>query len=191
MEQVELRTALIGHLDKLKRNRAAVPLEVLKTKYRKPYEQLCRDIAGTATLYVKSITLGDLRLLKQFFHEAVPLIQAAIDESGLLKQISHAAFRRQDIEEIDRLAKELKGQIETALQPFYDRHLCLYATAACFQEPPQTPELYNEATGCIYRDQTWIPLEKKENAYLIFITNQNKNAKKGETLHGETNPMAG
>lgn len=189
MKREELRNTLIGHLDTLKRNRAAVPLEVLKTKYRKPYTKLCQDIADTASAYVRTVTLGDIRLLSRFLDEAVPIIQTAIDESGILRQISKAAFRRQSIEEINQLAETLKKQIDGALEPFYERHLCLYASEECFGDPPRSPELYNEATGCVFRNGKWIPLEIKKEAAVFHVI-----AKREETQEcgsGRENKMAG
>ena len=49
MEKQELRKTLAIHLDTLKRNREAVPLEVLKTKYKKPYDKLKQDISSAAS----------------------------------------------------------------------------------------------------------------------------------------------
>ena len=40
MDEKELRKALEIHLDTLRRNLEVVSLEVLKTKYQKPYEEL-------------------------------------------------------------------------------------------------------------------------------------------------------
>lgn len=144
-------------------------METLKTKYKKPFDQLRQDIAQTASAYVKEVTLKDIRIRKDFFEEARPLIENAIRQSGLLKQISAAAFRRQNLEEIDALSLELKDQINNALKPFYDNHLCLYLTPECFAEPAKPPEIYNEASGCISRDGTWVPWEIKGDAILLTV----------------------
>lgn len=169
MEKKELRQTLAVHLETLKRNLEAVPLETLKTKYKKPFDKLRQDISLTTSAYVKEITLKDIRIRKDFFEEALPLIENAIQQSGLLKQISAAAFRRQDLAEIDSLAMELKKQIGNALKPFYDNHLCLYLTQECFADPPKPPEIYNEASGCICRNGTWIPWEIERGASLMYV----------------------
>ena len=49
MDEKELRKALEIHLDTLRRNLEVVSLEVLKTKYQKPYEELRRQICKAAT----------------------------------------------------------------------------------------------------------------------------------------------
>lgn len=138
MEKNELRTALEGHLDTLKRNLAAVSLEVLKTKYKKPFDELQHNIRTTATAYVKQVTLEGLRIHRDFQEEARLIIQDTIDQSGLLKQITDAAFQRQDMDEVDRLASDLKGRISLALTPFYESHIRLYMkkTPPGIQPPP-------------------------------------------------------
>ena len=147
MNNSELRKTLEEHLDLLKRNLAVASLEVLKTKYKKPFDELRHNIKSTATAYVKQITLENIRIRADFMDEAQPLIQETIDQSGILKQISAAAFKRQDIEEIDQLALTLKEQIRQALIPFYDKHICLYLDEECFGNPPKAPKFYNEASG--------------------------------------------
>lgn len=171
MEKIELRTALEEHLDILKRNLAVVSLEELKTKYKKPFDELRHNISATATAYVKQATLEDLRIRQDFLEEARPIIQDIIDQSGLLRQISEAAFRRQDMDEIDRLVLDLKFRISLALDPFYERHLRLYMkkTPPGVQPPPA--EFYNEATGCIWRNGAWVPMEVGRDAVLLPVLN--------------------
>lgn len=48
MDEKELRKALEIHLDTLRRNLEVVSLEVLKTKYKKPYEELRGQICKAA-----------------------------------------------------------------------------------------------------------------------------------------------
>ena len=40
MERDELRTTLVNHLETLRRNLQVVSMEVLKTKYKKPFDAL-------------------------------------------------------------------------------------------------------------------------------------------------------
>ena len=171
MDKNELRTALEGHLDTLKRNLAAVSLEVLKTKYKKPLDELRHNIRTTATAYVKQVTLEGVRIHQDFQEEARAIIQDTIDQSGLLRQITEAAFQRQDMDEIDRLVLDLKLRINLPLDPFYERHLRLYMkkTPPGIQPPPA--EFYNEATGCIWRNGAWVPMEVGRDAVLLPVLN--------------------
>lgn len=159
METDVLRNTLLTHLNTLSRNLAVVSREVLRTQYRKPYYVLVKEISTSASAYVKEIALSDLRIRKEYLQEAVPVINNAIQASGLLKQISAAAYKRQDIQEIEQLALALKKQIEDALIPFYEKHMGLYLSDECFSATPQAPLLYNHVSGCVMQDGKWIPLE--------------------------------
>lgn len=173
MAEQTLRDTLIMHLDTLRRNIEAVSLEVLKTRYRKPYLALRAEIAASATAYVKEITLGDLRIHRDYLPEAKVIIESAIEQSGLLKQIATAAFHRQNINEIDHLALTLKGHIENALAPFYDEHMGLWLPNGCLGSTDIAPILYNEVTGCILQNGKWEPLETDEKIYILPLHIQN------------------
>ena len=163
-----LRQTLASYLDTLQRNLAVVSMEILKTKYKKPFDDLCQNIRLSASAYVKQVTLKDIRIHKKYLTEAVPLIESAIKQSGTLPMIAAAAFKRQDIDEIDTLASELKIYILEALEPFFARHIGLYVSKECLADPERQPELYNDVTGCILRDDTWVPLPNHES--LLFLT---------------------
>ena len=49
MERENLRALLVTHLDTLRRNLEVVSIEVLKTKYEKPYKALAKDICKRHT----------------------------------------------------------------------------------------------------------------------------------------------
>lgn len=116
----------------------------------------------------------DCQIKHKYFDEAVPYIDAAVKQTKRLKQISDAAFQRQDIDEIESLALALRKEIEAALQPFYMGHMCLYVTPECFDDPPKTPEIYNDATACVWRDGTWQLLEDTSKGFLLFVQSKSK-----------------
>lgn len=173
---MKLRTVLETHLDTLKRNIAAVSLPVLQTKYKKPYDQLCKDIKTATADYITAATLQDFRLKKEYLEEVVPIIRAAIRQSGLVRQIHAAALQKQDLLAVDQLAMVLKEKIQLALKPFYESHLCLYVTAECFGDNPKIPDIYNDATGCILKDGGWVPMDEEDNSALLFVTRKQENA---------------
>ena len=76
--------------------------------------------------------------------------------------------------EIESLALALRKEIEAALQPFYMGHMCLYVTPECFDDPPKTPEVYNDATACVWRDGTWQLLEDTSKGFLLFVQSKSK-----------------
>lgn len=159
MDITELHNVLTALLDKLKRNREIVPLSELKTKYRKPYTALCEEIRSAVINYVQKVVWQGIRIRKDYFEEVKPIMESAIQQSGLVRQISAAAFRRQDIREIEQLSHALNEYVKKALEPFYNQHLGLYLTEDCFADPPRIPDIYNDVTGCILRDGKWIPIE--------------------------------
>lgn len=165
MKQEELRAALVEHLDTLKRNLAVVSMEVLKTKYRKPYLELRDNLCTVASDYIKEIALCNIRIHQKLIDETVPLINAAIQESGLLKQVSHAIFLRQDIEEVDRLALELRKRILHTLEDSYARNLCLYMTEECFAEPPVMPKPQEEPAASICKDSIRITQDEADSVH--------------------------
>ena len=64
METDILRNTLMTHLDTLRRNLAVVSREELRTRYRKPYYALVRDISTSASAYVAVDVVIELRLLR-------------------------------------------------------------------------------------------------------------------------------
>lgn len=111
MDEKELRKALEIHLDTLRRNLEVVSLEVLKTKYQKPYEELRGQICKAATEYTRHVALCDIRIRRSLFNKAKTYIDAAIQQTQCLKKISEAAF---------------SGRIWMKLQPWpipYERKL--------------------------------------------------------------------
>ena len=64
-EALRLKGELEKLLNTLQVNREKVPLKILKTKYKKGYEELCRNICNTASDYVKQIDTPTFKLLKR------------------------------------------------------------------------------------------------------------------------------
>ena len=47
-------------------------------------------------------------------------------------------------------------------------------TPECFDDPPKTPEVYNDATACVWRDGTWQLLEDTSEGFLLFVQSKSK-----------------
>lgn len=91
MERDELRTTLVNHLETLRRNLQVVSMEVLKTKYKKPFDALRQDICKAATAYTRFLVFDGMRIKHKYFDEAVasfPLAQPAQTRinTGLFKK---------------------------------------------------------------------------------------------------------
>lgn len=154
-----LREELAKLLTTLKHNREKVPLDVLKTKYKRGYEGLCADIRRRASDYATKIVFNGIRIHKDYLDEAVPIINGAMEHSDILKQLSRATFIHQDIVEFDSLAGMLREDILAALKPFLEKHLALYITQECLENPDILPPIYCVANHCVWQDEKWIPLE--------------------------------
>lgn len=158
-ETALLREELSKLLTTLKHNREKVSLDVLKTKYKKGYNTLCAGIKRCASDYAKQIALCGIRIHKDYLDDAVFIINDTIAQSGILKQLSKAAFNHQDMAEFDSLANALREKILASLEPFYMGHLGLYITQECLENPEVMPLIYCAANHCIWQNGKWIPLE--------------------------------
>ncbi len=158
-ETALLREELSKLLTTLKHNREKVSLDVLKTKYKKGYDTLCAGIKRAASDYAKQIALCGIRIHKDYLDEAVPIINGTIARSGILKQLSGAAFSHQDITEFESLAITLRQKILADLEPLYAKHLGLYITPECLENPDIPPMIYCQVNHCVWQDGKWIPLE--------------------------------
>ncbi len=154
-----LREELSKLLSTLKHNREKVSLDVLKTKYKKGYDTLCKGIKHSASDYAKQLALCGIRIHKDYLDEAVSIINETIAGSGILKQLSRAAFSHQDIAEFDSLALTLREKILNSLESLYAKHLGLYITPECLENPDVLPLIYCRVNHCIWQDGKWIPLE--------------------------------
>ena len=162
-ETALLRDELSKLLSTLKHNREKVPLDILKTKYKKGYDTLCERIRLSASDYAKHIVLYDIRIHKEYLDEAAAVINGAIERYGILKRLSKAAFSHQDIEEFDSLAGTMREKVLSNLEFFYRKHLGLYITPECLEDPEVGPLIYCAANDCVLQDGKWIPLELYES----------------------------
>nr|WP_288825533.1 hypothetical protein [uncultured Clostridium sp.] len=95
-------------LDSLKRNKGNVPLETLKTKYRKPYEQLTQSIQSMTKEILQDVALNGLQIERDEADQRYLEINSAIRESGIMKKISQAAFIQQDADLVLEYASQLR-----------------------------------------------------------------------------------
>ena len=163
-ETARLREELAKLLTTLKNNRENVSLDILKTKYKKAYDSLCSEIRRRASDYAAEIALDGIRIHKDYLDEAVSIVNETIGCSGILKQLSKAAFSHQDINEFDSLAGTLREKILADLEPFYMKHLGLYITPECLEDPGVAPLIYCVASHCVLQDGKWIPVELYESS---------------------------
>ena len=125
-------------LSTLKKNREYVPLEILQTQYRIPYESLKKQIGDTATAFVKEITLSKLMINPDVsLEEQISVIQQTITTSGMLKEMSYTLSKLYDVELLHRQALKLRTYIED------------------MERIEDTPIIYNTITQKVYENGQW------------------------------------
>lgn len=95
-------------LGTLKRNKENIPLEQLKTEYRKGYDHLTQKIQTMTTEILQDVTLDGLRIERAEADRRYLEINTAIRESGIMKKASQAAFIQQDADLVFEYAGQLK-----------------------------------------------------------------------------------
>lgn len=99
-------------LGTLKRNKENIPLEQLKTEYRKGYDQLTQKIQSMTREILQDVALNGLQIEHALANQKYLEINTAIRESGIMKKASQAAFIQQDAD----LVLEYAGQLREIVQ---------------------------------------------------------------------------
>ena len=173
---------LTGLIEKLKRNREKVPLDVLKTKYAAAYNQLCDSIKAELKYIALQFPpwLTGRKIRQDYIDEIIELFNRLYQEGGYSKKLGRAAFKDMDPAAAIRIAKEIAANFETEVEQLVSSKSCLYATQPCWTtDNPETPKIYNDLLRMFWDDklQGWREPEpgETEPAILIFL---NKGEKK-------------
>lgn len=177
MEQAEKLAAL---LQKLKANKEKVPLDVLKTKYKAAYEQLCQEIKETAQNYLKEKTirtpdfLQGIKARNKYIDELAEIWNQLYEGGGYPKKIGNALYKNYSIAEAEALAEEVNKSFQEKALKYFHSKTCLYATAECFDlEDTKTPKIYNDLIDKFWDEETKTWREprddERQNALLIFV----------------------
>jgi len=155
-----LRDRFLQQLNLLKINRKRVPLDILKTEYKKGYQNLCNDLKITGSQYAKQLTLSGIRFHKDYMQEGAERINRIIEQSGLMKQLSKAVFVYQDIVDFEKICGKLQTEISREADVFYREHLGILITEECLVSPDASPMVFSMVNGCVLVDDKWIPKEE-------------------------------
>lgn len=159
LSEQSLRDQFVKQLNTLKLNREMVPLNVLKTEYKKGYEKLCKDLKFTGTKYAKQLTLTEIRFQKEYVQEGADRINRIIEQSGLMRQLSKAIFSEQNIDHFEALCSELRLKIQNEANLFYREHLGLFITEDCLLSTNSLPMVFSFVNGCVLIEDKWVPKE--------------------------------
>lgn len=130
----ELREALLQPMTTLRNNLSKVPLDVLKTKYKQGYDALILKLQNAASDYALLLVFHSIRIPRDSLEECTQAMNQLIQETGVLKRLSHAVYKTQDIDAFEREA-------------FAMRKIVLKELAARYGEQ-----------ALISVDETWQPL---------------------------------
>ena len=165
----ELGSSLEKLLSTLKKNREAVPPDVLRTYYRQPYEALLRQIGGTAAAFVKAVLTDRLILSPDIpITEQAAVINQVIADSGMERQMSSCISRTYSSDQLYQMALELRQKIECALWPYIDLKTCLVFD---LDNPETEPVTYNTLTRQILRNGVWTNQELDLWGKFLFYPN--------------------
>lgn len=109
----------------LKNNRDNIELSVLKTKYKKGYNSLCRKINASASAYAKEVALHGLQVHKDYAEDIKQIVTEAIEASGILHELSRAVYVEQDLNRFVKLTEDLRAVILTALSDYLEAKIVI------------------------------------------------------------------
>nr|WP_288828494.1 hypothetical protein [uncultured Clostridium sp.] len=95
-------------LERLKRNKENVPLELLVTKYKRSYDQLKERIRAMTKEIFQDVVLSGLQIERSEADQKYLEINSVIRESGIMKKASQAAFIQQDADLVLEYASQLR-----------------------------------------------------------------------------------
>lgn len=169
-------------LEKYRKNKTLVPPEDLAGKYRVPFQNLKAQLADEISKYLIAYCLEELQFIPDtngWLEEFASAVNRIFKDSGMGRKVGRAAFLDFDIEKIKQIAEELRIRIYSeAWEPYFQKHICLYATEECFSENnPQIPRIYNSLVDKFWNDNTgeWNSgIESGKPAVLIYIQGKGK-----------------
>lgn len=158
MDEIE---ELKTKVEQLKKNRENVSLEMLKTKYKKPYETLLHSIKELAERILVARSQKDLVIRMddegdKLIEEINKAIEGETKPGGIMKRISQALYKEYDVEKFEACVEEMRIRLWNLWIPYWQKHCCLYVTAENWEEPYPPPRIYNELTKEFQNeDGTW------------------------------------
>ncbi|MDR0924918.1 MAG: hypothetical protein LBN31_11290 [Hungatella sp.] len=105
-------------MDRLKRNKENVPLELLTTKYQNSYDQLKEKLRSMTKDILQGIVLSGLQIERIQAKQKYMEINTAIGESGILEKVSHAVFRQQNADQVLEYAGQLREIVHRIVKEY-------------------------------------------------------------------------
>lgn len=104
----------------LRKNRIAVPLETLKSKYAKAYNKLVDDISGSSETILKHYSYEGVRVKVDDLERMVDKFEQLAIDCGISKKLSRLVFKEYNLAAaIDEAKRYRKEKVE----PVYKEYL--------------------------------------------------------------------
>lgn len=179
----ELLKRAEGTLEKYRKNKTLVSPADLAGKYKIPFQKLKEQLASELSDYLKVYSLEKLSLASDgYFEEFASAVNQIFINTDMGKRIGKAAFQEFDIEQIKKLAEELRIRVyKEAWVPYFQKHICLYASADCFfGENPHIPRFYNSLVDKFFDGATgkWITDETAPKEAILICIQEGKHEQK-------------
>lgn len=119
----ELREALLQPMTTLRNNLSKVPLGVLKTKYKQGYDALILKLQNAASDYALLLVFHNIRVPRDSLEECTQAMNQLIRDTGVLKRLSHAVYKTQDIDAFEQEAFAMRRIVLKELAARYDEQV--------------------------------------------------------------------
>ena len=104
----------------LKNNKDHIPVSVLKSKYKKGYNDLCDKIRRLASAYALEASLHGLKVHISYADEIAAIVTTMIASSGIMHQFSTVIYNEQDLDQFVKLTEDLREIILSSLKVYLD-----------------------------------------------------------------------
>ena len=112
-------TEIENKINTYKKNRENIPLEVLKSKYARAYNQLIEDIEHGAELIISHYAYEGIRIRTEDIKTFVPKLDAALEADGLTKRVSRLIFKEYNLQGAIEEAKKYRQTVAERMYQEY------------------------------------------------------------------------
>ena len=105
-------------VERLRKNRENVPLETLKTKYKKGYTELLETIRDQATEILNRETMNGIRIRK-VDKDVLDRIQQTVDKEQFAKQAGKSLFKEYSVEKFMEIVENARAAALAVWIPYW------------------------------------------------------------------------
>lgn len=119
-ERLYLELNMGSLLRKLTVNQNQIPVDKLRTVYRKGYEALCMEIKQTAQEYIKAVVCAGLcgNYLQNELTVFYKKLEAVVNGKEVMHHLQAALFQNPDMERVKELTAGIKSQAESIAKEY-------------------------------------------------------------------------